>query len=472
MTCLGEAATGLAAQLCRRAFLRGGGGLLGSLALHSLWRGGGEPGRPHFIPRAQRVIFLFMVGSPSQIDLYDPKPKLQQLDGQPMPDSLVEGQRIDQLRGRNLVVAGSRFEFARGRGGYELSELLPNLSAVSDRIALVRSMHTDIINHEPAQSLLMTGSGLAGRPSCGSWASYGLGSANANLPTFAVMTSGPIAASQPLSARLWGSGFLPGQHQGVPLMAGKEPVRFLADPPGVDRQGRRQQLDALAQLNRMQLERVGDPAIESRMHSYEMAFRMQQEVPGIADLRQEDAATLQLYGAEPGVPSFAANCLLARRLCERGVGFLQLCHVGWDHHSQLVRGLCDRAREVDRPMAALLIDLERRGLLDDTLVVCAGEFGRTPMNQGGQTGDRYGRDHHGKAFSVWLAGGGIRGGTVVGATDEFGYQVVEDPVSVPDLHATVLWQLGFDHERLTYRHQGRDFRLTDVSGRVVQKLLA
>lgn len=473
MTMLSQFVNAVGAHHGRRAFLGGSAGLLGSLALRSL-RGNGaeEPLRPHFAPRARRVIFLMMAGSPSQIDLYDPKPKLQELDGQPMPESLVAGQRIDQLRGRNLVIAGSRFRFARGRGGFELSEALPHLAAVSDRIALVRSMHTEIINHEPAQSLLMTGSGQAGRPSCGGWASYGLGSGNRNLPAYAVMTSGPIAASQPLSARLWSNGFLPGEHQGVQLLSGKEPVRFLADPPGLDRSGRRAQLDALHELNAMRLAAVGDPAIETRMQSYELAFRMQSEVPEVADLANEDAQTCKLYGAVPGVPSFAANCLLARRLCERGVRFLQLCHVGWDHHGQLVRGLRDRAREVDQPMAALLIDLERRGLLDDTLVVCAGEFGRTPMNQGGQTGDRYGRDHHGKAFSIWLAGGGVRGGTVVGATDEFGYEVVEDPVSVPDLHATMLHLLGFHHEKLTYRHQGRDFRLTDVSGRVVRSLLA
>ncbi|MBL8900797.1 MAG: DUF1501 domain-containing protein [Planctomycetes bacterium] len=457
------------ARLGRRAFLRGTGGLLGSIALPSLLRGEELRARgPHHAPRARRVIFLFMAGAPSQMDLYDPKPKLQELDGQPMPESLVAGQPVDQLKGRQLVIAGSRFRFARSRSGVELSELLPNLAGVSDRIAFVHSMHSEIINHEPAQSFLLTGSGQGGRPSCGSWATYGLGSANRDLPSFLVLTSGP---PQSLSARLWGHGFLPGREQGVQLLAGKEPVRFLENPPGVDRAQRREHLDVLRELNEMRHAQLGDPAIETRIESYELAFRMQQEVPEVTDLSQEDPRTLALYGIEPGVPSFATNCLLARRLCERGVRFLQLCHGGWDHHSQLVRNLRARTSEVDRPIAALILDLERRGLLDDTLIVCAGEFGRTPMNQGGQTGDRYGRDHHGQAFSVWLAGGGIRGGAEVGKTDELGYRVVEDPVSMHDLHATMLHLLGFDHEKLTFRHQGRDYRLTDVSGEVVRKLL-
>lgn len=459
----------LACELARRDFLRSSAGLLGALSLRSLATD--EPARvPHFAPRAKSVIYLCLSGAPSQLDLYDEKPKLQAMDGQPMPASLVAGQAVDQLKGSQLVCAGSRFRFAsHGRSGMRLSELLPHLGTQADRLALIRSMHTPIINHDPAMTMLMTGNGLPGRPSCGAWASYGLGSTNRDLPAFAVLTSGGGG----LPARQWGAGFLPGEHQGVRLLSGAEPVRFLADPADTSRAGRRDQLDALRALDQQRHVVVGDPAIESRIAAYELAFRMQIEVPEVVDLASEGEHGRRLYGEDVDKPgSFARNCVLARRLVERGVRFVQLFDAGWDHHGQLVHNLRKKADSVDQAMAGLLQDLAARGLLDETLVVCAGEFGRTPMNQGGQAGDRYGRDHHGKAFSVWLAGAGIRGGTTLGATDELGYDIVERPVAIADLHATILQQLGFDHERLVHRHQGRDFRLTDVAGRVVREVLA
>ncbi|MCU0862792.1 MAG: DUF1501 domain-containing protein [Planctomycetes bacterium] len=462
--------TPLSTPLSRRSFLRGSAGLLGSLALPLQL---GERPRPHFAPRAKHVVFVFLLGAPSQVDLFDPKPKLQELDGQPMPPSLVAGQAVDQLKGRNLVAAGSRFRFhRRGQCGMELSELLPHLGQHADRLALVRSMTSTIINHPPAQSMLMTGSGEAGRPSCGSWASYGLGSGNRDLPAFATMLSGLPPGAPPPPVQLWGNGFLPGEHHGVVLHGGAEAVRFLDNQPGTSRRGREAQLETLQALDRLRQQGHGDPATDDRIAAYQLAFRMQDVVPEAVRLQAEPAATLALYGAKAGEPSFAANCVMARRLVERGVRFVQLVDDGWDHHGQLVRNLRQKAGEVDQPIGALLSDLQRCGLLDETLVVIAGEFGRTPMNQGGQSGDRYGRDHHGKCFSIVLAGAGVRGGTVVGATDELGYQVVADPFTVHDLQATMLHLLGFDHERLVFRHRGRDFRLTDVHGRVMRPVVA
>lgn len=460
----------LRAPLTRRGFLRGSAGLFGSLALPL--RFDGDP-RPHFAPRAKNVVFVFLLGAPSQVDLFDPKPKLQELDGQPMPESLVSGQAVDQLKGRNLVAAGSRFRFhRRGQCGMELSELLPHLGQHADRLALVRSMTSTIINHPPAQLMMATGAGEPGRPSCGSWVSYGLGAGNRDLPTFATMLSGTEPGDPPPPVQLWGNGFLPGEHHGVMLQGGAEAVRFLANQPGTSRDGRRAQLHALQALDRLRQQGHGDPATDDRIAAYELAFRMQDEVPEAVGLQAEPAATLALYGATPGAPSFAANCLMARRLVERGVRFVQLVDTGWDHHAQLVRNLRRKAAEIDQPIGALLTDLQRCGLLEETLVVVAGEFGRTPMNQGGQSGDRYGRDHHGKCFSIVLAGAGVRGGTVLGATDELGYQVVEDPFTAHDLQATMLHLLGFDHERFVFRHRGRDFRLTDVRGRVMRKVVA
>ena len=453
----------------RRDFLRASAGSLASLALPLRLL---HDQRPHFAPRARRVVFLFMLGAPSQIDLFDPKPKLQELDGQPMPESLVAGQVVDQLKGRNLVAAGSRFAFApHGECGMQLSELLPHLAGHVDRIALVRSMTSEIINHVPAQQLLTTGSIEPGRPSCGSWVAHGLGGDNRNLPAFAAMISGVANGDPPPPARLWSNGFLPGSNHGVVLQGGAEAVRFLSDPPGTARAGREQQLQVLAALDRLRQEQHGHAATSDRIDAYELAFRMQVEVPEATDLGAEAEATRALYGAVPGTPSFANNCLLARRLLERGVRFVQLVDDGWDHHAQLVRSLRKKTGEIDRPIGALLTDLACRGMLDETLVVFAGEFGRTPMNQGGQSGDRYGRDHHGKCFSIWLAGAGIRGGTVVGATDDLGYDVVDSPFTVHDLQATILHLLGFDHERLVFRHRGRDYRLTDVYGKVMRQVL-
>ena len=459
----------VSAPLSRRGFLRGSAGLLGSLALPRI---GGHGRQPHFAPRAKNVVFVMLLGAPSQVDLFDPKPELQRIDGQPMPESLVKGQAVDQLKGRNLVAAGSRFQFhRRGQCGMELSELLPHLGQHADRMALVRSMTSTLINHPPAQSLLTTGAGEVGRPSCGSWVSYGLGSQNRDLPTFATMVSGNEPGVPPPPVQLWGNGFLPGEHHGVVLQGGAEAVRFLQNQPGTSREGRRAQLDALQALDRLRQRTHGDASTDDRVAAYELAYRMQEQVPEAVRLQSESAATLEMYGAKAGEPSFAANCVMARRLVERGVRFVQLVDDGWDHHAQLVRNLRKKAGEVDRPLGALLTDLQRSGLFDETLVVIAGEFGRTPMNQGGQSGDRYGRDHHGKCFSVVLAGAGVRGGTVVGATDELGYQVVEDPFTLHDLQATMLHLLGFDHERLVFRHRGRDFRLTDVHGHVMRKAL-
>ena len=462
------------ASLSRRGFLRTTAAMLGSLAVPAPPRLGPDHGAgPHFTPRAKNVVFVLLLGAPSQVDLFDPKPELARIDGKPMPDSLVKGQAVDQLKGRNLVAAGSRFAFhRRGQCGMELGELLPHLGQHADRLALVRSMTSTIINHPPAQSMLTTGAGETGRPSCGSWVSYALGSQNRDLPTFATMVSGVPQGEPPPPVHLWANGFLPGEHHGVVLQGGAEAVRFLDNQPGSSRTGRRAQLDALQALDRMRQQAHLDPATDDRIAAYELAYRMQERVPEAVRLQSETPAVLELYGAEPGVASFAANCLMARRLVERGVRFVQLIDDGWDHHAQLVRNLRRKAGEVDRPLGALLTDLQRSGLLDETLVVIAGEFGRTPMNQGGQGGDRYGRDHHGKCFSIVLAGAGVRGGTVVGATDELGYRVVADPFTAHDLQATMLHLLGFDHERLVFRHRGRDFRLTDVHGRVMRQALA
>ncbi len=470
---MGEAHSRLATS--RRAFLKGAGGFLGSLALQSLACASANRGPlpSQFAPRAKRVIWLFQAGAPSQLELFDHKPMLTKLDGQEMPESLVKGQAVSQIKGRRLVVAASRMRFSKhGECGMELSELLPHTARIVDDIALVKSLHSDIITHGDARCLMQTGHSLAGRPSVGSWLSYGLGSMNQDLPAFVVLTSTSDPACAGPSAQLWGSGFLPGKYQGVLLRGGKEPVAYLRDPKTLTRSTRREQLDALAQLNEIRREAVEDPEIATRAESYEMAFRMQSSVPEVASWEDESDETLALYGAERGKPSYAANCLLARRLIERGTRFVQLFHGDWDHHYQLNANIKKLAGETDRASAALVLDLKRRGLLDDTLVVWGGEFGRTPMNQGGQSGDRFGRDHHGKAFCTWLAGGGVKGGVVHGQTDDFGYDVVAGRVGIHDLQATVLHLLGIDHERLTYRHQGRDFRLTDVDGEVIHDLLA
>ena len=426
----------------------------------------------HFAPKAKRVIYLFQSGAPSQLDLFDHKPKLIELNGKPMPESYTKGQRIAQLQGQKLTCVGTKFEFTRhGKSGMEISELLPHIAGVADDIALVRSLHTEAINHDPGVTMMQTGSTQAGRPAMGSWLSYGLGSENQQLPAFVVLTSG-FGQDQPLLSRYWGSGFLPSNHQGVEFRSQGEPILFVSNPKGIDDKVRRRLLDSMRDLNQLKLDAVGDPEINPRIQSYEMAYRMQTSVPELMDLKKESKDTLEQYGAEPGKSSFANNCLLARRLVERGVRFVQLYHRGWDHHGNLPAEIAKTCQNVDRPSAALIRDLKQRGLLEDTLVIWGGEFGRTPMNQGEMANGNYGRDHHMKAFSIWMAGGGIKPGITIGGTDDLGYNAVEDPVTVNDFQATVMHSLGIDHEKLTFRFQGRDFRLTDVAGEVVKKLLA
>ncbi len=433
------------------------------------------PRKPHFGPKAKSVIYLFMAGGPSQLDLFDPKPRLQALDGTACPEEITKGERFAFVQGTPRLL-GSPYRFRRhGRSGLEISELLPHLSTVADELAVVRTVHTTQFNHAPAQLFMNTGDAAMGRPSMGSWLTYGIGSENENLPGFVVLASGQFNPEGGKSC--WGNGFLPTVHQGVEFRSKGDPVLFLNNPEGVDPGARRDVLDAVRDLNRVRLERSGNPETAARIASYEMAFRMQTSVPELMDLSGESAETHELYGTEPGKVSFANNCLLARRLVERGVRFVQLYHWGWDHHgsntsNDLVNGLPQSCRETDRAMAALLKDLRQRGLLDSTLIVWGGEFGRTPMNEEFQGSKLLGRDHHARAFTMWLAGGGVRAGTAVGTTDDLGYRPVEDPVSVHDLHATMLHLLGLDHTRLTHRFQGRDFRLTDVHGTVVRKLLA
>ena len=426
----------------------------------------------HFAPKAKRIIYLFQSGAPSQLDLFDHKPKLAELSGQPMPESFTKGQRIAQLRGQELICMGSKFKFQRhGQSGVELSELLPYTAKIADNIAIIRSVHTDAINHDPAVTLIQTGGQQPGRPTTGAWISYGLGSENDQLPAFVVLTSNAGTGS-PLRSRYWGSGFLPSTHQGVEFRSTGDPILFVSNPPGTNDKIQRRLLDGIRDLNQHRLDTVGDPEIMTRIESYEMAFRMQTSVPELTDLSQEPPGVLARYGAEPGKTSFANNCLLARRLAERDVRFIQLYHRGWDNHKNLPTDISRQCLQTDRASAALIQDLKDRGMLDDTLVIWAGEFGRTPMNQGSTADGNYGRDHHMKAFTIWMAGGGIKPGVTIGATDELGYNPVEDPVHINDFQATILHCMGIDHEKLTYRFQGRDFRLTDVGGHVIEKALA
>ncbi|HEY2785214.1 MAG TPA: DUF1501 domain-containing protein [Fimbriiglobus sp.] len=430
---------------------------------------------PHFPAKAKSIIYLHMAGSPSTLDLFDPKPKLVELNGQPCPDSYTKGQQFAFIKGKPKLL-GSPHKFAKhGKSGQEMSNLLPHLATVADDLCIVRSMQTDQFNHAPAQLFLQTGSPRLGRPSMGSWLSYGLGSEAKDLPAFVVLVTSPIAPDG--GASLWGSGFLPTIHQGVQLRSQGEPVLFLNNPAGMTRNDRRKSLDTLNQLNRMHHDIVGDPETLTRIEQFEMAYKMQASVPEISDLSKETKETLDLYGAKPGERSFANGCLLARRLVEKGVRFVQLYHWGWDQHGEsmgndLIRGLGKRCQETDKPAAALVKDLKRRGLLDSTLVVWGGEFGRTPMNEERDGSKWPGRDHHQHCFTVWMAGGGSKAGTSYGRTDELGYFVAENPVPVHDLQATILHLMGLNHEKLTYRFQGRDFRLTDVYGNVVKGLLA
>ena len=427
-----------------------------------------------FAPKAKRVIFLFQSGGPSQLDLFDHKPLLQKHNGEQLPDSVRKGQRLTGMSGNqsSLPLAGAQFDFARhGQCGAWVSELLPYTAKIVDELCFVRSMYTEAINHDPAITFFQTGSEIAGRPSMGSWVNYGLGSLNDNLPAFVVLVTGG-KGGQPLYARLWGQGFLDAQHQGVQLRAGKDPVLYLTNPEGLSKDGRRQMLNALGSLNAQQQLRTGDPSIASHIAQYELAFRMQMSVPEVADLSDEPDETFELYGDDARTPgTYAANCLLARRLAQRDVRFIQLYHQGWDQHGDLPSTIRVQAKETDQASAALVLDLKRRGLLEDTLVVWGGEFGRTNYSQGTLTTTNYGRDHHPRCFTMWMAGAGVKGGMTYGATDEYGYNITESPVHVHDLQATMLHLLGLDHERLTYSHLGRDFRLTDVSGRVVHDLL-
>ena len=470
-------------RLTRRQFLGRTATGIGSMALASLlnpsalradagenatsdkWSGVVYP--PHAIPRAKRVIHLYMAGGPSHIETFDYKPQLAALDGEAMPESFTKGQPIAQLQGKELRIMGPQYPFSRhGRSGQEISSLFPNIAKIADEICIVRSMQTEQINHDPAHTFMNTGTSISGRPSMGSWLLYGLGSESENLPGFVVMTSVGGGQDQPISTRQWHSGFLPSRFQGVQFHSKGDPVHYVSRPAGVTADRQHDVIQAVRELNDIRNESVEDPEIATRISQYEMAFRMQTSVPELVDFSDEPQSILDMYGAKAGDGSFASNCLLARRMAERGVRFIQLYHRGWDHHSGIRGSIAKTAKLVDRASAALVLDLKQRGMLEDTLIVWGGEFGRTPMAQGS------GRDHHIKGFSVWLAGGGIRGGMTYGSTDELGYSVAENLVHVHDLHATILHLLGIDHKKLTYRFQGRDFRLTDVHGNVVQPMLA
>jgi hypothetical protein len=428
----------------------------------------------HLAPKAKRVIYLFMSGGPSQLETFDYKPELVKRTGEDLPASVRMGQRLTGMSAQQatLPMAGSIFKFNRaGQAGTWISELLPWTAKVADDLCVIRSLHTEAINHDPAITFFQTGSQIAGRPSFGSWLSYGLGSANQNLPAFVVLIS-KDRIDQPLYSRLWGNGFLPSQHQGVLFRSGKDPVLYLQNPDGVSGESRRRLLDRWAEMEHLQFRDLGDPEINARVAQYEMAYRMQTSVPDVMNLSGEPESVLDLYGPEAKNPgTFASNCLLARRLAERDVRFIQLYHPGWDQHGGLPGGIRRQCADVDRASYALITDLKQRGMLDDTLVIWGGEFGRTNYSQGKLTATDYGRDHHPRCFSVWMAGGGIRGGMSYGQTDEFGYNVVENPVHVHDLQATALHQLGIHHERLTFRFQGRDYRLTDVHGDVIKPIV-
>ena len=467
-------------QITRRWFLQECGVGLGAIALGHLLRQGGwaaspseqllnplAPKEPHYAPKAKHVIFLFMAGAPSHLEMFDYKPQLAKYDGTLPPAELIEGYRAAFINPSSKLL-GPKYKFARhGQSGAELSELLPHLAEVVDEIAIVRSMVTDAFNHAPAQIFMNTGSTQFGRPSIGAWTTYGLGSESQDLPGFVVMNSGKKGPSGGNSN--FGSGFLPTLYQGVPFRGSGDPVLYLSNPRGIDREVQRDSLDSIRRLNQMRLDVVGDPEIATRINAFEMAYHMQASAPELMDLSEEPQEILDLYGAEPGGASFANNCLLARRLVERGVRFVQLFHEAWDQHGNLTKDIKKNCKDTDQASAALIQDLKQRGLLDETLIIWGGEFGRTPMVQGG--GDD-GRDHHPNAFSMWLAGGGVKPGLTLGETDEFGFNAVSDRVLVHDLHATIQHLLGFDHTKLTYRFQGRDFRLTDVHGHVVDKLLA
>jgi len=449
------------------------------LALASLLKGErqqqGLPGLPHFPPTAKRVIYLFQSGGPSQIELFDHKPRLLDFQGQDLPESIRNGQRLTGMSASQSTfpVVPSKFGMAqRGQSGAWVGDLLPYTAKIADRLTFIKTVNTEEINHDPAVTMCQTGFRLGGRPSMGAWISYGIGAETEDLPAFCVMISNS-GGGQPLYDRLWGSSFLPSRFQGVKFRSGADPVLYLSNPPGLTTERRRTFLDALGELNKSSIDEFGDPEISARISQYEMAFRMQHSIPELTDLSKESAHTFDLYGEDAKKPgTFAANCLLARRLAERGVRFIQLYHRDWDHHAELPGNLPKRCKDVDQASAALITDLAQRGMLDDTLVVWGGEFGRTVYCQGHLTATDYGRDHHGRCFTMWLAGGGMKPGITYGETDDYSYNIVKDPVHVHDLQATILHCLGIDHKRLTYRFQGRDFRLTDVSGQVVDRVLS
>jgi len=470
-------------DVSRRTFLGRGIGGLGLIALSSLFdtrlfagvaqqegkqsRGAVNP--LHHPAKAKRVIFLYQAGGPSHLETFDYKPKLAEMHGKPMPESVTKGQQIAQLQGKPLICFGPQHGFKRfGKSGQEICELFPHIGSVADEICIIRSLSTEQINHDPAHTVMNTGSIITGRPSMGSWVLYGLGTESEDLPGFLVLlSSGRGGQMQPIAARQWSAGVLPSRFQGVKLNSVGDPVLYIQNPAGLNAESQKDSIDAINALNRMQHSALQDPEILTRIAQYEMAFKMQASVPGLMDMRDEPPRVLEMYGARPGDGSFASNCLLARRLVERGVRFVQLYHRDWDHHGGVKQNVALKAEEVDRPTAALIQDLKQRGMLDDTLVIWGGEFGRTPMSQGGD-----GRDHHIKGFSFMLAGGGVKGGVSYGATDDLGYEAIEKPVTVHDLHATVLHLLGIDHRRLAVKFQGLDVRLTGISGYVVKEILA
>lgn len=478
-------------QLSRRAFLSTAGTGVGLAALSTLLPGClGQSSldassfsphllnQPHHLPKAKRVIYLFQSGGPAQMELFDYKPLLREREGQELPDSIRGGQRLTGMTANQKAfpLKGAVHDFRQyGESGAWVSDLLPYTAKIADELCFVKSLHTEAINHDPAMTFFQTGSQLSGRPSMGAWLSYGLGSSNQNLPTYCVLLSkgsGRIAAAQPLSSRLWGTGFLPSLYQGVQFRSGQDPVLYLTNPEGISPHSRRRLLDHLAELNQHYYTATQDPEVKSRIAQYEMAYQMQTSVPEVTDISGEPEEVYELYGPESRIPgTYAANCLLARRLAERDVKFIQLYHQGWDHHNDLPEHIAKQCKDTDQASAALVIDLKRRGMLEDTLVIWGGEFGRTNYSQGLDKGTRYGRDHHPRCFSAWMAGGGVKPGISYGETDEFGYNVVKDPVHVHDFQATLLHLLGIDHERLTFKHQGRRYRLTDVHGQVVKGVL-
>ena len=472
-------------RVTRRTFLQRAAGGIGLAALGGLM---GQPAKatgmvglpdfPNFAPKAKRIIYLFQSGAPSQMDLFDPKPQMTARRGENLPASIRKGQRLTTMTSgqSTFPVAPSMFRFDQyGQSGAWFSELMPHMSGLADEWTMIRSLHTEAINHDPAITFMQTGSQLAGRPSIGSWMAYGLGSENADLPAYVVLTSFGSGRrdDQPLYDRLWSAGFLPAKHQGVKFRNSGDPVLYLSNPSGMDRAMRRETLDDLAAINQRHHEDLGDPEIRTRIAQYEMAFRMQASVPDLTDLSKEPQSVLDAYGPDIKRPgSYAANCLLARRLAERDVRFIQLFHMGWDHHGGLPGAIRGQCRDTDQPTAALIRDLKMRGLLEDTLIVWGGEFGRTIYSQGGASATNYGRDHHPRCFTVLMAGAGVKKGLTFGATDDYCYNITENPVHVHDLNATIMHLMGVEHQKLTYRYQGRDFRLTDIHGKVVQSILS